>query len=127
MIVIFVSHKLEEVEELCGRVTVMRQGRVVGEADMPCPTDRLVEMMFGDVLGGGRAPGRRPRPEAVRLDAVELQEHATHVRDLSMTIRAGEVLGLAGLEGSGQRAFLKACAGLLSPDRRTGDRSAGAT
>jgi simple sugar transport system ATP-binding protein len=115
MIVIFVSHKLEEVEELCRRVTVMRQGRVVGEADMPCPTDRLVQMMFGEILVEGERPAADLGEDAVRLDGVELQEQATHVRDLSMTIRAGEVLGLAGLEGSGQRAFLKACAGLLSP------------
>ena len=57
MIVAFVSHKLEEVEALCTRVTVMRHGRVVGEADLPCPTERLVEMMFGRVL---TPPPREP-------------------------------------------------------------------
>ena len=47
LIVLFVSHKLEEVAELCDRVTVLRHGSVAGETELPAPPERLVEMMFG--------------------------------------------------------------------------------
>jgi simple sugar transport system ATP-binding protein len=50
MIVLFVSHKLEDVVELCHRVAVLREGRVIGERAMPVTTHELVQMMFGDVL-----------------------------------------------------------------------------
>jgi ABC-type uncharacterized transport system ATPase subunit len=114
MIVIFVSHKLEEVEELCGRVTVMRHGRAVGEAETPCPTDRLVEMMFGRVVAP-TVPDQTPPGDAViELDRVALREPGPG-GELSMSVSAGEVVGLAGLEGSGQRAFLRICAGLAEP------------
>ena len=115
MSVIFVSHKLEEVEELCGKVTVMRRGQVVGEATMPCPTDQLVEMMFGEVIVlGGRLSARQDQP-MLRLDRLSLRDNLLSINDLSLTVNAGEVIGLAGLEGSGQRTVLRACAGLLQP------------
>ena len=50
MSVIFVSHKLEEVADLCERVTVMTRGQVVGSAELPVPAEQLVEMMFGQVI-----------------------------------------------------------------------------
>lgn len=115
MSVIFVSHKLEEVEELCGRVTVMRRGKVVGEASMPCPTDRLVEMMFGQVVAlGGRLAIQHGGP-ALQLDGVSLRDGLVSTPEVSLEVKAGEVIGLAGLEGSGQRSLLRACAGLLRP------------
>ena len=116
MTVIFVSHKLEEVEELCGRVTVMRRGKVVGEADMPCPTDRLVEMMFGRVLAESERTAAIHDEVALEVDSVTLRERPILTSDLSLSVRAGEVVGLAGLEGSGQRTLLRACAGLLRPE-----------
>ncbi|MFB0546861.1 MAG: ATP-binding cassette domain-containing protein, partial [Anaerolineae bacterium] len=48
--IIFVSHKLEEVEELCTEVTVLRHGKVTGEVEMPCTSDQLVQLMFGQSL-----------------------------------------------------------------------------
>jgi ABC-type uncharacterized transport system ATPase subunit len=114
MIIAFVSHKLEEVEALCQTVSVMRRGKVVGEASLPCPTERLVEMMFGRVV----AP---PQREGVALGDAVLALEGVHPADrvagaeYSLTVRAGEVVGLAGLEGSGQRPFLRTCAGLSRP------------
>jgi simple sugar transport system ATP-binding protein len=115
MIVIFVSHKLEEVEELCERVTVMRRGRAVGDAELPCPTERLVELMFGRVLVEPE-PGEKALGEPVlELDRATLRGPTITTSDLSLSVREGEVVGLAGLEGSGQRTMLRACAGLLDP------------
>jgi ABC-type uncharacterized transport system ATPase subunit len=116
MIVVFVSHKLEEVEALCGRVTVMRAGKVVGESDMPCPTDRLVELMFGKVLPRPEAPAVEQGDIVLDLDSVVLRGRSrASGKPLSLKVRSGEVLGLAGLEGSGQRTLLRTCAGLLEP------------
>ena len=115
MSVIFVSHKLEEVEELCGKVTVMRRGKVVGDAAMPCPADKLVEMMFGQVLVlGGRLPIQHGQP-VLQLEDVGLRDSLLTISGLSLSVNAGEVIGFAGLEGSGQRSLLRACAGLLRP------------
>ncbi len=115
MIVIFVSHKLEEIDELCDTVTVMRNGKVVGSLSMPAPSERLVELMFGQVMES------LPRSEEALGDpvltwgAVSVNAGSTDIVDLDFSARRGEVVGLAGLEGSGQRVFLDACAGFVAP------------
>lgn len=115
LIVIFVSHKLEEVEELCGEVTVMRQGKVVGGTALPVPPEQLVEMMFGKVVSfSDRDHVDMGSSEALRLASVSVDDRLTSIEDLSLSVRDGEVVGLAGLEGSGQQTFLRACAGLLT-------------
>lgn len=113
---ILVSHKLEEVQELCDHAYVLRRGQLVGETEIPCPTEKLVQMMFGQV------PERSPRPpftlgETV-LEARDLRvrTYRLSLENVSLQVQAGEVLGLAGLEGSGQRLFLQTCAGLINPD-----------
>ena len=116
LIVLFVSHKLEEVEDLCDSVTVIRQGRVVFEAEMPVPPETLVEKMFGKVFVE-QDHDAVPLGEALlQFSSTVLTEGTTHIKDLDMDVAAGEVIGLAGLEGSGQRALLRACSGLLEPE-----------
>jgi ABC-type uncharacterized transport system ATPase subunit len=115
MIVIFVSHKLEEVEELCDRVTVMRRGKVIGEERMPCPAERLVEMMFGRVLAESELTQPPPGELVLEFERATLTERALTTSELSISVREGEIVGLAGLEGSGQRTLLRAASGLLEP------------
>jgi simple sugar transport system ATP-binding protein len=110
--VVFVSHKLEEVEELCHRVTVLRRGQVTGEAEMPCAVDRLVEMMFGRSLPPTECAPVEPGPVVLQLEDVTIPSYRLTVEGVNLHVRAGEVVGLAGLEGSGQRLCLRACAGL---------------
>jgi ABC-type uncharacterized transport system ATPase subunit len=115
MTVVFVSHKLEDVEYLCSQVAVLRQGELVGTASPPYRTRGLVQMMFGrEVSFGGRTGGTPGRPilslERICLEGVRLQ-----IQDVTLEARAGEVIGLAGMEGSGQSIFLSACAGLTRP------------
>ncbi|MDX1615064.1 MAG: ATP-binding cassette domain-containing protein [Candidatus Promineifilaceae bacterium] len=117
--IILVSHKLDEIQELCDHAFVLRRGKLVGETEVPCPNERLVELMFG------RVPPRSPRPPSELGDPVLavsnllLSDLRFTVHVSGLTVAAGEVFGLAGLEGSGQREFLQACAGLLKPDQGT--------
>jgi general nucleoside transport system ATP-binding protein len=112
MSVVFVSHKLEEVEELCGEVTVMRRGRVVGSAPMPVPPAELVTMMFGHPVEIAERSDVPLRDTALSLSDVTIAERRIHLEGLALEVRAGEVIGLAGMEGSGQRTFLRGICGL---------------
>lgn len=113
--VIFVSHKLDEVEGLCPRVAVLRRGRLVGEATPPYSTDRLVEMMFGKAITLGQRESMETGGQALRLDGVVLEDRRMVVGPVALEVRSGEVIGLAGMEGSGQAHLLRACAGLVRP------------
>jgi ABC-type uncharacterized transport system ATPase subunit len=113
--VIFVSHKLEEVISLCSGVTVLSHGRVTGEAIMPCPTDLLVEMMFGRTVTLRRRSKVDHGEPVLELDHIAVNDWRLEVRDFSLKVLAGEVIGLAGLEGSGQHLVTRVAAGLMRP------------
>jgi len=112
---ILVSHKLDEVRELCDYAFVLRRGKLVGGTELPCSTKTLVEMMFGQV------PERSDRPEhkvadiVIELQNVSLETYRLDVKNVNLVVKAGEIYGLAGLEGSGQRLVIQACAGLIHP------------
>lgn len=115
--IILVSHKLEEIQDLCVHAYVLRRGKLVGQSELPCFNELLVAMMFDQM------PARRPRPSfdlgrpMLELRDLTLPTYNLTVRDINLSVRAGEVLGLAGLEGSGQRLVLQACAGLVRPSQ----------
>jgi simple sugar transport system ATP-binding protein len=111
--VLFVSHKLEDVEGLCHRVAVLRQGLLVGEVQPPYRTAKLVEMMFGKTIAvEGRAPCGAEET-VLSLRKLSVEDYRLKVRDVTLEVRAGEVIGLAGMEGSGQGLFLRSVAGLV--------------
>ncbi len=110
--VIFVSHKLDEVEALCSCVTVLRQGRVAGSAAAPLAADRLVEMMFDQCLSSVVRGQVSLGDPVLELDGVSVHTYRLDVNHVSLSVRCGEVIGLAGLEGSGQRLLMQACAGI---------------
>jgi simple sugar transport system ATP-binding protein len=127
LMVLFVSHKLEEVNELCQSVTVMRRGRVVGEASLPRPESELVEMMFEQA-----APSRSRAPFAADSSVVAEVTglHAGYGRraidGVDLAISKGEVIGIAGLEGSGQATLLRALTGQIGSKKgriTIGDRN----
>jgi simple sugar transport system ATP-binding protein len=113
---ILVSHKLDEVQELCDHAFVLRRGKLIGETCVPCPTENLVEMMFGQVPSRTQRPIFEPGSPVVELQNVTLASYPLTVKDINLSVRAGEIYGLAGLEGSGQRLLVQACAGLLHPE-----------
>jgi simple sugar transport system ATP-binding protein len=110
--VILVSHKLEDVEALCDKVTVLRQGVVSGEMDHPFDTNRLLEMMFGEPPVLPSRCSVIPGTDVLVMTMVSGSGGRTGLQDCSVIVRQAEVVGLAGLEGSGQEVFLRIAGGL---------------
>jgi simple sugar transport system ATP-binding protein len=113
--ILFVSHKLEDVESLCHRVAVLRRGRLAGEAIPPYSTDRLVEMMFGRMVSLGSRMEASPGPAVLELEDIVIEDRRTTIGPATLHAGQHEVIGLAGMEGSGQQLLLRACAGLIRP------------
>jgi len=110
---IFVSHKLDDVEQLCSRATVLRDGRVAGEVLAPFDTDELVSLMFGQCLSEVGRSDIAPGEPMLEVADVSVRTHRLEITNINLAVRAGEVVGLAGLEGSGQGILMQTCAGLL--------------
>jgi len=113
--VILVSHKLEDVETLCHSVTVLRKGRVSGEMNRPFDTDTLLAMMFGTPPAPPARQPQIPGDILLSLDCVNAGGGRSGLADCSFQAREKEIVGLAGLEGSGQSVFLRTAAGLTRP------------
>jgi ABC-type uncharacterized transport system ATPase subunit len=113
--VIFVSHKLEEIESLCQRAAVFRNGQLVGEAVQPYHTKDLVRLMFGKEISLGECRCEAVSDIALKISDLEIEDYRLHIKGVNLNICKGEVIGLAGMEGSGQRLFLRALGGLLRP------------
>ncbi|MGA9532668.1 MAG: ATP-binding cassette domain-containing protein [Anaerolineales bacterium] len=111
--IIFVTHKLEEIEGLCSQVAVLREGELVGMEDPPYDADHLVEMMFGKVLALGAKERVELGEPALELHNVRVETGRMQLRGIELAMRQGEVIGIAGMEGSGQQLLLQVCAGLL--------------
>ncbi|MGY1747603.1 ABC transporter ATP-binding protein [Blastococcus sp. SYSU D00695] len=117
--VIFISHKLDEVRRVADAITVIRRGTTVGVADpRTTTTKQLAEMMVGTEL-----PTPETRTSTVR-DTPVLQLSSVTVAgvdgralvdDVSLTVREGEVVGIAGVEGNGQAELVDAIMGLRAP------------
>jgi ABC-type uncharacterized transport system ATPase subunit len=117
--VALITHKLEEVLSIADRVLVMRDGRLVGET-RPADTDEagLARMMVGRdvVLRVTRTPGS-PREVVLSIQDLEVDDdrRLPAVRGVSLQVRAGEVVALAGVDGNGQREIIEAITGLRRP------------
>ncbi len=115
MTIIFVSHKLEDVEHLCDKVAVLRAGELVGETAPPYVTSNLVEMMFGKEVTLGERQSACQQEVVLSLQNLSLEDVRLKIRNVNLEVHAGEIIGLAGMEGSGQDLFIRACAGLVRP------------
>lgn len=117
--IIFISHKLDEVLEIADRITVIRRGRVVG-GRLPAETNQeeLAEMMVGRevslVVDRGVSHPGEPVLRVESLHAVDDRRHET-VRGVTLDVRAGEILGIAGVAGNGQDELVEALVGLRRP------------
>jgi simple sugar transport system ATP-binding protein len=114
--VVFVSHKLNEVMELCDRVVVLRHGRVVGERRIAdTNTDDLASLMVGRQLAATstRVPHEANQTVPVRLHIEQLSSGL--LRNFSLDVHGGEIVGLAGVDGNGQRELAELLGGLRVP------------
>jgi general nucleoside transport system ATP-binding protein len=114
--VVFISHKLDEVLAIADRITVLRRGKVVGETT-PQRTDKkqLAEMMVGrPVLFRLEKPEVEVGEAVLRVEGLSVD---SVVNDLDLEVRSGEILGVAGVEGNGQRELAEALIGLRTPKR----------
>ncbi|MET8161647.1 sugar ABC transporter ATP-binding protein [Sphaerisporangium sp. NPDC005289] len=113
--VVYISHRLEEIREIGDRVTVLKDGRTVavGLPAKQTPTSQVVSLMTGrnveHVFPPRPAPGgHEGRPEILRVEGLSVPGR---VRDVSFTVHAGEIVGLAGLVGSGRSEIIEAVYG----------------
>jgi ribose transport system ATP-binding protein len=110
--ILYVSHRLEEVFEICSAITVLRNGSDVLTASIASvTTDDVAAAMVGHTEGQ-RFPPAQTAPSPERRLVAEHLSVAGSLDDVSLVARAGEVVGLAGLEGSGTRVLLETLFGL---------------
>jgi simple sugar transport system ATP-binding protein len=116
--IIFLSHKLNEVRALTHRCVVLRQGKVSGRVDTPASTtsSEMAELMCGHEIV---PPAKGPSTVGGTVLALEKISTARHagmaLRDVSLDLRSGEILGIAGVSGNGQRALADVISGMLKP------------
>jgi ribose transport system ATP-binding protein len=108
--VIFISHHLEEVTEIGDRVTVLRDGRLVGQVPATTDHSELVRMMVGRSIED-QFPRRRPETGDVLLEVRDLSREGV-LEDVSLRVRSGEVVGIAGIVGAGRTELAHAIFGV---------------
>jgi general nucleoside transport system ATP-binding protein len=149
--VFYISHKLNEVKEIADRITVMRRGKIVGRHSAKAVTvEQLATDMVGELAQPGSSAQQRQDP-ADELVAVALgtreeihfdgsaadvctlrgvsvtsnYKSESNLSNIDLTIRSGEIVGIAGVVGSGQTVLAETLAGLIQPDSGTVWRAAG--
>jgi general nucleoside transport system ATP-binding protein len=114
--VIIITHKLDEVMAVADRITVLRRGRVVGSMDTTQTNKRdLAQLMVGRELREVRSNGTPSLgSEVLALESVGVisDRGVPAVKDFSLNVRGGEVVGMAGVSGNGQRELIEAITGL---------------
>lgn len=114
--IIFISHKLNEVKELCDRFTVLRRGRVIGHGDVVNYTpQQMSNMMVGrDVIMTVNKDEAKVGEEVARIENVSYTNSLgkTLLDNVSFSMRRGKVLGIAGVEGNGQNELCEIMTGL---------------
>ena len=114
--IVFITHKLREVLAVADQVTVLRRGRVVGSADpKTTTTTALAELMVGREVSFQVAK-TPPDPGETMLEVTDLavmdERQVLTVSGCSFSVRSGEIYGIAGVEGNGQRELVEAIAGM---------------
>jgi general nucleoside transport system ATP-binding protein len=117
--VVLITHKLEEIMDIADRIIVMRDGRVVGET-RPADTDQrgLARMMVGrDVVLTVEKGPATPGELVLELSGLDVKDDRglDAVREVSLKVHAGEIVGIAGVDGNGQRELVESIVGLRRP------------
>jgi general nucleoside transport system ATP-binding protein len=136
--ILYISHKLEEIRALCDGATILRGGKVVGSCvPAETPVRQMAQMMIGSGLKDAVTRTARPAGAMrLKLDGVDLPAadlHGVSLRDIRFELRAGEILGIAGVAGNGQSELQQALSGerpvrradaITLDDQSVGDRDA---
>lgn len=113
--ILYISHKLDEIQSLCDKATVLRGGRVAGTANPKQESARsLAELMIGRELPVCVNTPRAPGEVMLRIDGLNLDSDdpfGTRLKDINLELRGGEIVGIAGISGNGQQELLKAISG----------------
>lgn len=110
--IVYISHRMEEIFDLCDRITILRDGQYVGVRSIADTSmDEIVKMMIGREIGE-RFPVRHAQlgDEVLRVEGIT---HQKLFRDVSFSVRAGEVLGVSGLMGAGRTEIMNSIFGNL--------------
>ena len=114
--VVFISHKLDEVMRITNRVTILRRGRVAGSVDTAATSkEQLAEMMMGEKIPFSVSkPPMRPGERILEAEGITVlgDRGFPSLSDVTLEVRANEILGVAGVAGNGQQELCEALAGL---------------
>jgi len=112
--IIYISHKMEEILRISDEVTVMRDGRLIAtEPKESLTTDKIIKLMVGRELTNRFPPRSESIGETV-LEVKGLSARYANAKDLNFSLKKGEIVGIAGLDGSGRTELLETLFGLLS-------------
>ena len=113
--ILYISHKLDEIQELCASATVLRAGQVTGRCDPRRETpNTMARMMIGKDLPRpqhGAPNTREPRLVIAGLNHASADPFGTDLQDMHLSVHAGEIVGIAGVSGNGQQELLAAISG----------------
>ncbi len=113
--ILYISHKLDEIRALCDSATVLRGGRVSGTAIPKNETNEsLARLMIGGELAVCTLTPRQPEEVRLELDHLSLltsDPFGTTLKEISLTVRSGEIVGIAGVSGNGQKELMAALSG----------------
>jgi general nucleoside transport system ATP-binding protein len=117
--IVLITHKLREIKAVADRCTVLRRGKVVGTVDVAAASEgRLAEMMVGRAVKFRIDKAEaRPGPVVLGIEGLRVLGSKGHeaVRGLDLEVRAGEIVGIAGVDGNGQAELIQALTGLVAP------------
>ena len=119
--IIFISHKLNEVMEISDRISVLRDGKLIDTVNkVDCTTATLTSLMVGrDVSLQIEKGPADPGEVALEVKDIEMpgETHASSLKGISFQVHAGEVLGIAGVDGNGQVELARAISGMSQPEK----------
>lgn len=113
--IVFITHKLREVKAVADRITVIRQGKVVGQAHPSASTTELASMMVGREVGlTVEKKTAQLGDEVLKVENISVLDDRDQkaVQDVSFSVRSGEILAIAGVQGNGQTELAEAILGL---------------